>query len=298
MPPKLFINQKFNVWNLPSKARVLLISNINKEIAGPDCLYNLCSIYGDVARVRIFAHKPDCALVEFTSATFAHVARENLDNVEVKGNKMVVSFSHYDRIKLPQEEGKPEDPNIKDFESEEFVKMRRFRSEELKAMNCKKIVAPSTTLHVGNVPPESSPNDLKDIFIESGLKVTDVVGIAKKSIKRTKESDNPSRMFCYVEFAEIDEALLGLAQVANANGIKLTFTKDTIEKVKKGYEIKGLLDTLLEGDDVPPLAPLVEKKVEPVEVKEEEKTGEEAGEAMEEGGEKKEEKSENPLLAD
>lgn len=258
MPPKLFINNKFNVWNLPVKAKVLLISNINQAIAGPECLYNLCSIYGDVLTVRILAHKPDCALVEFTSASFAHIARENLDNMEVKGNKMVVSFSRYDTIKLPE----VPDDNIKEFGNEEYVKLRRYKSEELKSSNMKKIVAPSATLHVGNCPPEFSPNDLKDIFIESGLKVTDVIGIAKRTVTRKKETDNPSRMFCYIEFADVDEALLGLAQVANSNGIRLTFSKDTIEKIKKGYEEKSI--PLVEGDDVPPLAPLVEKKVEVV----------------------------------
>ena len=44
---------KFNPWNLPEKAKVLLISALPGPITKPEELFNLFSNYGDVNRVKI-----------------------------------------------------------------------------------------------------------------------------------------------------------------------------------------------------------------------------------------------------
>merc|ERR1711874_110775 len=208
------------------------------------------------------------ALVEFTTATFAHIARDNLDNVVVREKKMQVSFSHYNAIKLPEECGKPPDNLIKDYNSDEYVVLRRYNTEDLKTLNMRKINPPTNILHIVCIPGEMSPNNVRDIFIDAGLKVTGVLGIAKKFVRRYSESENPPRMVCFVDFADADEALLGMAMFTNKEGLKIIFSKDGVEKVKKGYEDKKMADSLVEGDDVPPLPPLVEKVVENKEVKE------------------------------
>merc|ERR1711874_860629 len=106
------------------------------------------------------------------------------------------------------------------------------------------------------------------IFIDAGLKVTGVLGIAKKFVRRNSEEENPPRMICFVEFSEVDEAVLGMSLFSNKEGIKIIFSKEGVEKVKKGYEDKNMGDSLVEEDAVPPLPPLVEKK-EPAKVEEE-----------------------------
>ena len=48
--------------------------------------YRIFSFYGDVVRVKILPHKtPDVALVEFETATQACIARNHLDQVQMKG---------------------------------------------------------------------------------------------------------------------------------------------------------------------------------------------------------------------
>ena len=84
-----------------------------------------------------------------------------------------------------------------------------------------------------------------------------MLGIAKKFVKRNTEEENPPRMICFVEFSDIDEAFLGLSLFSNKEGIKIIFSKEGVEKVKKGYEDKNMGDSLVEEDDVPPLPPLV-----------------------------------------
>ena len=69
------------------------ILNRLQSLNAPDLLYNLFSFYGDIARIKIIRRKTDCALIEFTSATFAAIARDHTDNMVFKGTQMVVSFS-------------------------------------------------------------------------------------------------------------------------------------------------------------------------------------------------------------
>ena len=82
--PPLFVDAKFNVWNLPCKAKVLLVSNIPSDICFPESLYNLFSFYGDVARIKMLRKKQNTALIEFDTATFACLARDHLDGTEVR----------------------------------------------------------------------------------------------------------------------------------------------------------------------------------------------------------------------
>merc|ERR550534_3475081 len=112
------IDKKFNFWNLPKSARILLVSNVPPEIAKPNPIFHLFSFYGDVVRVKILPHKtPDVALVEFETATQACIARNHLDQVQMKDHKLVVSFSRFGEIRAsPGDEGLMEDIKIRSCE--------------------------------------------------------------------------------------------------------------------------------------------------------------------------------------
>ncbi len=77
----VLIDKRFNFWNLPNTAKILLVSNLPCEIAKPRPLFHLFSPYGDVTRVKILPHKLTVALVEFKTATMACIARNHLDQV-------------------------------------------------------------------------------------------------------------------------------------------------------------------------------------------------------------------------
>ena len=89
-------------------------------------LYNLFSFYGDVERVKILRKKNNCALVEFSTATFACIARDHLDQSTIRGERLVVTFSRFDRVRMPQEIGLPPDDNTQDFSGMEHQKFKRF----------------------------------------------------------------------------------------------------------------------------------------------------------------------------
>jgi len=251
----LYIDRKFNFWNLPVKARVLLVSNVPQIICQPDLLYNLFSFYGDVERVKILRRKTNCALVEFTTSSFACIARDHLDQSLIRGELLVVTFSRFDRVRLPHEIGLPPDDNTQDFSGPEYQKLRRYWNEELKKNNMRKIISPTATMHISGVQPGKSPNDVKRLFENFGLSVVDCVGVNVKKKKRLDGEEGLStgvagagRMFCYVQFATVDDCIVGLSQFGNSAGMRISFAKDNLETLKQNCIEKNL--PLVEGDQI------------------------------------------------
>eukprot|EP00092_Neocalanus_flemingeri_P031323 GFUD01034019.1.p1 GENE.GFUD01034019.1~~GFUD01034019.1.p1 ORF type:complete len:258 (-),score=75.84 GFUD01034019.1:148-921(-) len=252
--PNVYIDSKFNYWNLPTKARVLLISNVPQAICQPDLLYNLFSFYGDVERVKVLRNKNNCSLVEFSTATFACIAKDHLDQTCIRGEKLVVTFSRFDRVRMPEEIGLPGDVNTKDFSGPEYQKFRRYWSEELKKNNMRKIIIPTSTVHISGVQNGKSPNDVRRLFETFGLDVVDCVGVEVKSKKKKDGVVQPlppttPKMFCYVQFATVDDGLVGLSQFGNSAGMRISFAKDNLESLKKNCIEKKL--PLIIGDQIP-----------------------------------------------
>jgi len=249
----LYIDKRFNYWNLPTKARVLLISNVPQAICQPDLLYNLFSFYGDVERVKIIRMKNNCAQVAFTTATFACIARDNLDQVSIRGETLVVTVSRFDRVRMPQEIGLPGDAYTQDFSGPDYQKFKRYSTEELKRNNMPKIIAPTSTIHVGGIQAGKSPNDIKRLFENFGLTVLDCVGVSLEK-KNGEEAVPPpgnsslGRMFCYVQFATVDDSLIGFSQIGNAAGMRISFVKDNLDILKKNWIEKKV--PLIMGEQV------------------------------------------------
>ena len=148
----IFIDPKFNVWNMPAKAKVLLVSNLPACLCQPDLLYNIFSFYGDVERIRLIRRDNSCALIEFTTATFACLARNHLDGRTLREKTLIVTFSRHDRVRLPCETGQVDTGDIKDFSGSEYDKYKRYRSEDLKKNNMRKITEPTSTVHISGIP--------------------------------------------------------------------------------------------------------------------------------------------------
>ena len=84
---------------------------------------------------------------------------------------MVVTFSRFDRVRMPYEANLPADDMTKDFSGEQFKKYRRFWNEDLKKTNMKKIMMPTKTIHISGIQAGKSPNDVKRAFQGAGLQV-------------------------------------------------------------------------------------------------------------------------------
>ena len=80
-------------------------------------LYNVFSFYGDVERIRIIRKDEQNlkALVQFTTASHACMARDYLDQVTIRGAQLAVSFSRHNGVRTAREVGREEDGSTKDF---------------------------------------------------------------------------------------------------------------------------------------------------------------------------------------
>ena len=95
-----------------------------------------------------------------------------------------------------------------------------------------------------------SPNDVKRLFESLGLQIVECIGVAVKT-KKPKENDPPGnstgpKMFCYIQFSSVDDALIGIANFGNSVGMRMSFAKDNLDTLKKNCIEKKL--PLIMGD--------------------------------------------------
>ena len=232
---KTLIDPKFNFWNLPAAAKVLIVSNVPLEVATPRALFHIFSFYGDVYRVKIL--KPNVALVEFATATMACIARNNLDQVAIKDKKLVVSFSRYGTIKKPGEDGSAAH-QTEDFTGDEFKHLRRFSKEELFTVSLKRICAPKTCVHINNIPQGRTAMQVKDLFAQYGVQVKDILAVKKRKEKPGLPTA-PSRALLFVDFHQTSDALVAMGLVGGAwatehlpAGLRVSFTESSVSMEK------------------------------------------------------------------
>ena len=243
---------RFNFFNLPDKARVLLVSNIPSDLAKTRELFNIFSIYGDVYRVKILRKKLDTALIEFSTATLAMIARNHLDQAEICGKKLVVSFARFDRVRLPSECGMPDDEYTEDFSSPEHVKLHRFSTKDLMTKGLKRISKPGTLVHVSNVPAHTSGNEVKMFFERAGYKIKDILSL--EIVKKKPDG----RIMCYMEMLNVDDTVMAVAKMSGEMkendkrgkegvGIRMAFSPSTIEEEKKRAS-EGVMMNIVPND--------------------------------------------------
>ncbi|XP_023337757.1 polypyrimidine tract-binding protein 2 [Eurytemora carolleeae] len=234
------IDHQFTYWNLPVKARVLLVSNLPEELNTPERIFSLFSLYGDVDRVKVIRRKVACALVEFNTATFAAIARDYLDNYIFKGQKIVVSFSRFDRIKLPEEAGFRNEGQTMDFSGPDYQSYRRFCTEELKKRNQKKITKPTNLIYIGGLEANMSPNSIMEkLVLDNQVLATDCLGFEMKTNKRNTPGKS-KKMVAYVQFETVDDAMVVLAYWGIKEGLRISFTKESIEELKRTFKEKHI----------------------------------------------------------
>ncbi|GFG33840.1 hypothetical protein Cfor_11044, partial [Coptotermes formosanus] len=144
---------------------VLLVSNLNEEMVTPDALFTLFGVYGDVQRVKILYNKKDSALIQMSEPHQAHLAMTHMDKLRVFGKQIRVMPSKHQTVQLPKE-GQPDAGLTKDYSNST---LHRFKKPGSK--NYQNIYPPSATLHLSNIPPSVSEEEIKDAFTKNGFPV-------------------------------------------------------------------------------------------------------------------------------
>ncbi|NXS66083.1 PTBP3 protein, partial [Pandion haliaetus] len=194
---------------------VLLVSNLNPEAITPYGLFILFGVYGDVYRVKIMFKKKENALIQMADAFQAQLAISYLNGLMLYGKVLHISLSKYQAVQLPQE-GKQDQGLTKDYSNSP---LHRFKKPGSK--NFQNIFPPSATLHLSNIPPFVTVDDLKNLFASTG-----------STVKAFKFFQNSYKM-AFIQLGSVEEAVEALIELHNHDfgenhHLRVSFSKSTI----------------------------------------------------------------------
>ncbi|XP_018416081.1 PREDICTED: polypyrimidine tract-binding protein 1 isoform X2 [Nanorana parkeri] len=199
---------------MPGNA-VLLVSNLNPERVTPQCLFILFGVYGDVHRVKILFNKKENALVQMADGNQAQLAISHLNGQRLNGKPLRITMSKHHTVQLPRE-GQEDQGLTKDFTNSP---LHRFKKPGSK--NFQNIFPPSATLHLSNIPPAVSEEDIKQLFAHNGCTV--------KGFKFFQKD----RKMALIQMASVEEAIESLIELHNhdmgeSHHLRVSFSKSTI----------------------------------------------------------------------
>ncbi|KAH3765551.1 Polypyrimidine tract-binding protein 1 [Pelomyxa schiedti] len=204
--------QQFGMFESTSDKSVLIVSNLVPESITCQKLFILFGVYGDVIRVKILYNKKHTALVQLSDHQQAEQAMLNLNGVTLYGKAMNVNFSKYTSIVLP----KPTEPDdlTKDFTNSP---LHRYKIKGSK--NLTHICPPGNTLHLSNLAPTVTEEQLSELFNTCGT-VTKVKFFQK------------DRKMALVQMGSVNEAIKALVELhgnpLSGSCLRVSFTKSTI----------------------------------------------------------------------
>jgi polypyrimidine tract-binding protein 1 len=194
---------------------VLLVSNLNEETITPDALFTLFGVYGDVHRVKILFNKKDNALIQMAEPHQAQLAMNHLDKIRVFAKPIRVTPSKHQTVQLPKE-GQPDAGLTKDYANST---LHRFKKPGSK--NYQNIFPPSTTLHLSNIPPNVTEDEIRVAFGKTGGTVKAFKFFAK------------DRKMALIQMSTVDESVIALIKMHNyqlndSSHLRVSFSKSTI----------------------------------------------------------------------
>ncbi|XP_019309724.2 polypyrimidine tract-binding protein 3 isoform X1 [Panthera pardus] len=194
---------------------VLLVTNLNPDLITPHGLFILFGVYGDVHRVKIMFNKKENALVQMADASQAQLAMNHLSGQRLYGKVLRATLSKHQAVQLPRE-GQEDQGLTKDFSNSP---LHRFKKPGSK--NFQNIFPPSATLHLSNIPPSVTVDDLKNLFTEAGCSV--------KAFKFFQKD----RKMALIQLGSVEEAIQALIELHNHDlgenhHLRVSFSKSTI----------------------------------------------------------------------
>ncbi|XP_029861427.1 polypyrimidine tract-binding protein 3 [Aquila chrysaetos chrysaetos] len=194
---------------------VLLVSNLNPEAITPYGLFILFGVYGDVHRVKIMFNNKENALIQMADAFQAQLAISYLNGLKLYGKVLHASLSKYQSVQLPHD-GQQDQGLTKDYSRSP---LHRFKKPGSK--NFQNIFPPSATLHLSNIPPSVTVDDMKNLFAGTG-----------STVKAFKFFRHNYKM-ALIQLGSVEEALQALIALHNHDfgenhHLRVSFTKSTI----------------------------------------------------------------------
>ncbi|KAF4015034.1 hypothetical protein G4228_006719 [Cervus hanglu yarkandensis] len=179
------------------------------------CPCALEGVYGDVQRVKVLFNKKENALVQMADGSQAQLAMSHLNGHKLHGKPVRITLSKHQSVQLPRE-GQEDQGLTKDYGNSP---LHRFKKPGSK--NFQNIFPPSATLHLSNIPPSISEDDLKLLFSSNG-------GIVKGFKFFQKD-----RKMALIQMGSVEEAIQALIDLHNHDlgenhHLRVSFSKSTI----------------------------------------------------------------------
>jgi polypyrimidine tract-binding protein 1 len=165
--------------------------------------------------VKILFNKKDNALIQMAEHQQAQLALTHLDKIKVYSKSIRVAPSRHQVVQMPKD-GQPDAGLTKDYSNSP---LHRFKKPGSK--NYQNIYAPSATLHLSNIPPSVSEEQIKQAFNETGGSV-----IAFKFFPK-------DRKMALIQMNSVEEAVIALIkmhnyQLSDSSHLRVSFSKSTI----------------------------------------------------------------------
>jgi len=196
---------------------VLLVSNIDEQLAIPEALFTLFGVFGDVIRVKILFNKKDNALIQMADAAQAQVAQGYLDKQRIYGKIIRVTRSKHQLVQMPRD-GNQSDAGL----TKDFVNSPLHRFKIPGSRNYLNIYPPSNTLHISNIPAIVDESHLSKAFKEQcGFDFTSFKFFPK------------DRKMALMKFGSTEHATIALIkmhnfQISEENNLRVSFSKMSI----------------------------------------------------------------------
>ncbi|NWV42979.1 PTBP1 protein, partial [Grantiella picta] len=192
---------------------VLLVSNLIPETVLVSSLFE--GVYGDVQRVKILFKKKDNALVQMADGNQAQLAMSHLNGQKLHGKPIRITLSKHQTVQLPREN--QEDHGL----TQDFGTSPLHRFKKPGSKNFQNIFPPSATLHLSNIPPSVTEEDLKLLFSSNGGMV--------KGFKFFQKD----RKMALIQMGSVEEAIQSLIDLHNHDlgenhHLRVSFSKSTI----------------------------------------------------------------------
>lgn len=193
---------------------VLLVTSLDEHTVTPDHLFTLFGVYGHVLRVKILYSKKDCALVQMADPSQAQNALTHLDKIRVFGKQIHVMPSKYQSVQLPRD-GQPDAELTKDFTASP-----RHRFKQQNSKNYQNCHPPTQVLHLSNIPPSATEDNLKEVFTNNGF-----------DVKAFKFFPKDHKM-ALIQLPTVEDAVDALIKmhdfIFEGNNIRVSFSKSRI----------------------------------------------------------------------
>lgn len=203
--------------NFNTSGPVLLVSNLDPQLATPEALFTLFGVFGDVIRVKILYNKKDNALIQMADPNQAHVAQTNLDKQRIYGKTVRVTRSKHQSVQMPRDSNQAEAGLTKDFTNSP---LHRFKIPG--SRNYLNIYPPSDTLHISNIPATIEEEDIKQAFKEACT-------FDCSSFKFFPKD----RKMAIMKFSSIEQATIALIkmhnfQISQENNLRVSYSKSVM----------------------------------------------------------------------